>query len=429
MIENLHLIVGYDTNRAIGFDQDMPWGRDLKDDLANFKQLTSGNTVIMGRKTYESIGRPLPNRMNIVISRQKDLSIDGVTVVSSLDEVQGLELPGTPYIMGGSQIYSLALPYVSKIIATEVNHSFGEADSYFDELDGSWVESSRKHHAADDRNAYNFDIVEYSRISTDSRLVYVDPSKVRSEDQLAEYERIFRDGVDPFSIEHRAEYTQGTRLYDGEYFWLFQNNWPYKNTRRHIMAVTRQHQVYMEDIPRGAGNELFQQYAELEKSDGYSLATICARFGFVMWTGASVAHFHTHLLIPEDGEDTYVESHELGELVINNSNWTAYKSANPHEHAREHFILVSNTEASYIHELEDDAGDELFQIMKELEGEYEFTHGGFAMRVGDRKQEGETQGRLICEFLTPKDTVYDDPSKKIRMTVSEDPAVDFKIST
>ena len=266
---------------------------------------------------------------------------------------------------------------------------------------------------------------------TDSRQIFVDPSKVRKADQLAEYERILKDNICPFCLDHREEYTQGTRLYDGDHWWLFQNNWPYKNTRRHIMAGSREHNVYLEDLDQLAGNELFVVLQKLELEDGYSLAALEARFGFVMWTGASVAHFHMHLLIPEVTEvgDSLVVEYSFGRKLFDGEHWSVYLNARPHEYAREHFLIASTASAKFLNDLEVDAGSELFAHMSRLESEYDFTHGGFHSRLGNRLQAGDGKDRIVVELVAPQDDLHESDTKKLRFVVSENPEVDFKIST
>lgn len=265
----------------------------------------------------------------------------------------------------------------------------------------------------------------------DARHVYVDPSKVRSEDQLQEYERIFDAGVCPFCLEYREEYTQGTRLHDGPHWWLFQNNWPYKNTRRHIMAVLREHGIYMEDVPSGSGDELFAQLAKIEKEDGYTLAAIEARYGFVILTGASVAHLHLHLLIPDvkDKPDTYIESYTFGKKVWGDEHWQVYENAQPDPLARVHMLVVSKKPAMYMRDLEKDSGEYLFANLRKIEEVYEFTHGGIHARLGARLQKGDAVGHVVFEVIAPRDEVADDPNKKLRKIVSQRPLVEFKIST
>ena len=157
------IFVGYDRNRGIGVDNDLPWGRDLPADLRRFKLLTTGNALIMGRKTFESLPGALPGRLNIVVSRGQ-ASYEGATVVGSLQEAYDAarDYPET-FIGGGQEIYRQALPDADRIYATEVDAEF-PAERFFPELDMSvWQETAREHHEADERNRYNYDFVTYTK--------------------------------------------------------------------------------------------------------------------------------------------------------------------------------------------------------------------------------------------------------------------------
>ncbi len=160
-----NLLVAYDQNHGIGAVNDLLWQRDLPADLRHFKELTTGNTIIMGRKTYDSIGQPLPNRQNIVISRHPR-TIEGVTVVGSLEEAYAAVDPDKePFVIGGGEIFWLALPDADRIFATEVQATFPQATVFFPAIDmAEWFEVSRAHHAADKRNLYDFDFVIYERL-------------------------------------------------------------------------------------------------------------------------------------------------------------------------------------------------------------------------------------------------------------------------
>lgn len=156
------IIVAMDRNRAIGFNNDLPWGRSLKDDLANFKKLTTGTSIIMGRNTFESIGRALPNRENIVVSHTPT-TVSGVLTALSIDAAYALARYPI-MIIGGGQIYEQTMKDADRIIATMVDAEFPEATVYFPKIDAdSWHEVSRQHYDADDRNAYAFDIVTFER--------------------------------------------------------------------------------------------------------------------------------------------------------------------------------------------------------------------------------------------------------------------------
>ena len=159
------IIVAYDTNRAIGRGGDVPWGRSLPADLAQFKRLTKGGDVIMGRKTFESIGRrPLPERENIVIS-SRPTGVKGVLTAVNLSSALALSRYPT-FIIGGAQVYSDALnaPEIDTIYTTEVEATFSGADTFFPELDMTvWEETDRVHRPADEANVYALDFVIYRR--------------------------------------------------------------------------------------------------------------------------------------------------------------------------------------------------------------------------------------------------------------------------
>lgn len=160
------IVVAYDRNHSIGADGDMPWGRALPADLRHFRDLTTGSAVIMGRKTYESIGRPLPNRQNIVLT-SGDQSAGDVTLARSLAEALQLA-ERRAFIIGGGAVYAAALQagIVDRIYATEVQAEFPNADTFFPELDmNQWQEVSRQHHPRDEKNLYPYDFVVYSKTS------------------------------------------------------------------------------------------------------------------------------------------------------------------------------------------------------------------------------------------------------------------------
>jgi dihydrofolate reductase len=156
------IIVAYDKNRLIGADNSLPWAGKMSGDMRHFRELTTGNVVIMGRKTYDSICSPLLNRQNIVISRQS-INIPGVLVAHSLDEAYKLvDKNKEIFIIGGGQIYEQSLPSVDRIIATEIDYSF-KGDANFPVLSNEWYEVSRDFHKADVKNKYDYSFVIYTK--------------------------------------------------------------------------------------------------------------------------------------------------------------------------------------------------------------------------------------------------------------------------
>ena len=156
------LIVATDDGGGIGLRGGLPW--HLPDDLRRFKALTLGKPVVMGRRTWDSIGRPLPGRLNIVVSRDPRLAIQGATVVGTLEAALAAA-GGVPEVcvIGGAEIYRLALPLADTIHLTEVHANVG-ADTHFPSLDpAQWVEVAREQRAADERHAHAMSYVTLRR--------------------------------------------------------------------------------------------------------------------------------------------------------------------------------------------------------------------------------------------------------------------------
>lgn len=151
----LSIIVATDKENGIGKDNQLLW--HLPNDLKFFKKVTSGHSVIMGRKTFESIGKPLPNRRNIVISRQADLQIDGVEIFNSLEQaIDSCKSEDEYFVIGGGEIYRQALANASQIYLTKVDETFN-ADTFFPNLEAlNWEVKWRQEHQKDEKHAYNF---------------------------------------------------------------------------------------------------------------------------------------------------------------------------------------------------------------------------------------------------------------------------------
>jgi dihydrofolate reductase len=159
-VSNLSIIVAMSSNRVIGVNNTLPW--HLSDDLKHFKSLTTGHTIIMGRKTYESIGRPLPNRRNIVISRNSNTFYEGVEVVHNLEDAFSISTNDKEvFVIGGSNIYEQALSFVDQLYITEIKKSF-IGDAFFPEINKQiWIEYSRDDHITNDGLEFSF--VKYQK--------------------------------------------------------------------------------------------------------------------------------------------------------------------------------------------------------------------------------------------------------------------------
>ncbi len=151
------MIAAMAKQRVIGKDNQMPW--HLPADFNWFKRCTMGKPIVMGRKTYESIGRPLPGRRNVVISRNQELTIDGADIVASIDEALALLADHEEVmIIGGGSIYHSSLPLASKLYLTYIDAEI-DGDTQFPPWSAEWQEVSREHYPADDKNAYAMDFV------------------------------------------------------------------------------------------------------------------------------------------------------------------------------------------------------------------------------------------------------------------------------
>ena len=157
----LTLVVARARNGTIGRNNTLPWR--LPEDLAHFKRTTMGAPIIMGRKTWDSIGRPLPGRRNIVVSRNTALKLEGAEVVGSLEAAQllciGVE---QVFLIGGAQLYAEALPSADRLVVTEIDADV-EGDAFFPAVDrAQWIETSRETHHSE-ANGFDYAFVTYDR--------------------------------------------------------------------------------------------------------------------------------------------------------------------------------------------------------------------------------------------------------------------------
>ena len=163
----LSIIVATDANHGIGINNTLPW--HLPEDLAHFKRTTSGHPIIMGRKTFDSIGRPLPNRRNIVITRNsawRHAGVDSTDSIAAAAALAAIGADGKPvgeaFIIGGAQVYADALPLANRLIVTEIAKSF-DCDAFFPAFDpADWREATREPRQSAD-GAFNYAFVTYER--------------------------------------------------------------------------------------------------------------------------------------------------------------------------------------------------------------------------------------------------------------------------
>lgn len=160
----ISIIVATSKNSVIGKDGEIPWY--LPVDLKHFASKTKGNTVLMGRKTHESIikrlGHPLPDRKSIILTTQKDFDAPGCTVVNTWDEAMKATVGENIFVSGGAEIYKLALPYADKLILTLVDTEI-EGDTFFSFNKDEWNLLSEEPHSKDDKNKFDYTFYEYEK--------------------------------------------------------------------------------------------------------------------------------------------------------------------------------------------------------------------------------------------------------------------------
>ena len=159
------LIAALDRHNAIGRDNDLPWR--LPDDLKRFKALTLGKPVLMGRKTAQSLGRALPGRRNLVLTRSGVVPFEGMTAVSSIDEAVRIAQTDSAdelCVIGGGEVYALTLPIATHLLLTHVDTQVDGAHAFFPDFDAAqWRVVSRERHEADAKHAFAFEFVDYVR--------------------------------------------------------------------------------------------------------------------------------------------------------------------------------------------------------------------------------------------------------------------------
>ncbi len=159
----ISIVVAFGQNNEIGFENQLLW--NLPKDLKHFKDLTSGHPIIMGRKTYESIGRPLPNRTNIVVSTKKDWFEEGILIVGSIKEAIKFakKIDETIFIIGGGKIYEQTINLVDKLEVTLVKSEF-KADTFFPKIsEKMWRKTDEVCHQKDEKNEFDFCFQTYER--------------------------------------------------------------------------------------------------------------------------------------------------------------------------------------------------------------------------------------------------------------------------
>ena len=300
------IIVAVSKDGFIGKKGAIPWR--LKSDMEHFKTVTSGHTVVMGRKTWESLPpgfRPLPDRRNIIVSRQTDLKIDGAEIVSSLEEAFKLaeedEIKNNKniFICGGGEIYKQALPYAEKILITRVDKVLGDGDTLFPALPPEeWNLVSTKPGEKKEGDECGFVFETYS-----PNLRYVEFAAVRTGYQLKTMRIIRQKGHCPFCPENLSLYHKEPVTWEGKYWLVTDNQWPYPGKNVHKLVISKKHVEDIGELESGASEELVEIVKMTEKETGIRGGAIGFRFGDPILSGASVKHLHFQIISPKRGEE------------------------------------------------------------------------------------------------------------------------------
>ncbi len=286
------LIAAISDNGVIGNNRSLPWAK-ISADMKWFRERTGGHSVIMGRKTWESLPkefRPLHGRQNIVVSTQS-LKLPGdVLVVSSLENA--LEVArDRPFIIGGESIYRQALPLVDEMYLTRV-HQDVEGDVRFPDWNqDEWNLVWRKDDAL---GRITWEV--YYR-----KTPLYEFSATRDPKQYQIMEGLLAKGQCHFCPEAFAEHHKAPILWKGIHWFVTENDFPYKGARCHFMMVLQNHVETLSGVPPGAWEEMGTILRWLEQHYGIEGGALGFRFGEPVRSGASIRHVHAHVIVPEVG--------------------------------------------------------------------------------------------------------------------------------
>ncbi len=302
------LIVACDLKGCIGKKGQIPWR--LAADMEIFRKLTIGQSVIMGRKTYNSLPpqfRPLPERQNIVITRESSLNYGNqVTVVNSWN--QALESTTNKYVfvIGGADIFRLALPQASRIIKTSVQTIIANGDTFIPEmvaLTTPWHKTASLSHPKDVKNEHDFNLEVWDREDhPPPETFYL--NSARHLDQLVKMLIISSKGICSFCPQYLPRFHTGGIVTQNTNWQVVNNGWPYKGTSIHLLVIPKRHLTDLTQISQIEWLDLGSIIKKLVTDHSLTGYSLFCRSGNMKQTGATVAHLHFHLLSGqnEDGE-------------------------------------------------------------------------------------------------------------------------------
>lgn len=289
----ISLIVAHTKNNVIGNKGDIPW--DLPDDLQRFRDITSGKSIIMGRKTFDSIGRVLPNRRNIIVTRNPKLTIAGVEVVNSLDKALKLTKGEKEvFVIGGGEIYKQAMDKADKIYATVLDTEI-EGDTVFPRVNlNDWrLDTLEKHH--DKKAGLDYHYANYLRRKKPAKLYYIDSG--RELQQIWEMEDLEKRGVCFFCAEHFRKERPEAIEFETKHWIVAKNKYPYKHTKLHLLYIPKKHANTIAELTPAARKDMSEVLLEIEKRYKLTGYAHFMRVGDFRYNGATVHHIHGHVLV------------------------------------------------------------------------------------------------------------------------------------
>jgi dihydrofolate reductase len=289
-------------NNVIGSLGKLPWS--LKSDLQRFKTLTEGGVVVMGRHTYESIldrlGHALERRVNVVLTRGGNAIrvSDELVIARSFADVLRWYPDRTLFVIGGAEVYRESLPLAAELHVTLV-HARPYGDAYFPSLHTLGLEQCETRRfaanpAAGDQYDFTFTVFRRPDEKTTQGFVYL--PNAREPRQWATMERIQLDGVCPFCPEHRSRYHRKPVMAQTDRWTLTENQWPYPNTRIHLLAIHRSHVERLAELDDEDWSQLGILARFAEKFTGVPSGGLGLRFGDPAGNGGTVRHLHAQLL-------------------------------------------------------------------------------------------------------------------------------------
>ncbi len=295
---NLSLIAAVAENGVIGNKNDLPW--QVSSDLKYFAKITKGKTVIMGRKTYDAIikhlGHPLPDRQTIVLTSHPEEIDNQCRGSSSWEDILGFiaDKKDESIVIGGRGLYELALPVCSKLYLTKI-HGTPVGDTFFPDYEQTqWELVESTFHPKEVKDDFDCTFNVYERREDKD---FVNIANGRTTDQITLMEKIKKDGVCPFCPEHLRKYHPKPILKESDFWFVTENMSPYPGTKFHFLFIAKRHFT------------LPAEMTEQELIDWHRLVNIIIsekeilggalviRFGDTHFTGGSVDHFHSHLIM------------------------------------------------------------------------------------------------------------------------------------